>query len=52
VIAGLLSEEERENLRKVPLLSEIPLFGELFTKRETSKERTESMVFVTPVLHD
>jgi type IV pilus assembly protein PilQ len=52
VIAGLLSEEERENLRKVPLLSEIPLFGELFTKRETSKERTEIMVFVTPVLHD
>lgn len=52
VIAGLLSEEERENLRKVPLLSEIPLFGELFTKREKSRERTEIMVFVTPVLHD
>jgi len=52
VIAGLLSEEERENLRKVPLLGEIPLFGELFTRRDTSKVRTEIMVFVTPVLHD
>ncbi len=52
VIAGLLSEEERESLREIPLLSEIPLFGELFTSREKSRERTEIMVFVTPIVHE
>ncbi len=52
VIAGLLSEEERENLRKIPLLSELPLFGQLFRSTEKTRERTEIMVFVTPVVHE
>lgn len=52
VIAGLLSEEERETLRKFPLLGDIPLFGKLFQSNSTSAERTEIMVFVTPTVHE
>jgi type IV pilus assembly protein PilQ len=52
VIAGLLSEEERESLRKFPLLGDIPLFGELFRSRSKTKDRTEIMVFVTPTIQD
>ena len=52
VIAGLLSEEERENLRKIPLLGELPLFGRLFQSKYKTRERTEIMVFVTPVVHE
>ncbi len=52
VIAGLLSEEERETLRKFPLLGDIPLFGQLFQSKDRSSERTEIMVFVTPTVHD
>jgi type II secretory pathway component GspD/PulD (secretin) len=52
VIAGLLSEEERETLRKFPLLGDIPLFGKLFTSKSKSSERTEIMVFVTPTIHE
>jgi len=52
VIAGLLSEEERENLRKIPLLGELPLFGKLFQSKHKTMERTEIMVFVTPTVHE
>lgn len=52
VIAGLLSEEERETLRKFPLLGDIPLFGKLFQTEGRNSERTEIMVFVTPTVHE
>ncbi len=52
VIAGLLSEEERETMRKFPLLGDIPLFGKLFQSKSRSSERTEIMVFVTPTVHE
>lgn len=52
VIGGLLSEEDRERITKMPLLADIPLFGKLFRRRETTKNRTEIMVFVTPRVHD
>ncbi|MCD6282207.1 hypothetical protein J7J84_01175 [bacterium] len=52
VIAGLLSEEERENLRRIPLLGDLPLFGKLFQSKHKTRERTEIMVFVTPTVHE
>jgi type II secretory pathway component GspD/PulD (secretin) len=52
VIAGLLSEEERNKLRKFPLLGDIPLFGKLFQNPSKTTERTEIMVFVTPTVHE
>lgn len=52
VIAGLLSEEERENLRTIPLLGDLPLFGKLFQSKHKTRERTEIMVFVTPIVHE
>ncbi len=52
VIAGLLSEKEREDLRKIPLLGDLPLFGKLFQSKHKTTERTEIMVFVTPTVHE
>ncbi len=52
VIAGMLSETERESLRKIPILGELPLFGKLFSRRDRSTERTEVMVFVTPRIRE
>jgi|GEM_PF-3568289 len=52
VIAGLLSEEERESLRKIPLFGDLPLFGKLFRTTQKTRERTEIMVFVTPIIHE
>jgi len=52
IIAGMLSETERETLQRVPLLGEIPLFEKIFSKTTRDKERTEIVVFVTPVLRE
>ncbi len=52
VIAGMLSENERETLKRIPILGQIPLFEKLFSSKDTVKERTEIMVFVTPIIRE
>lgn len=48
IIGGLIREEEVETMSRVPILSEIPLFGELFKNRETRKRPTQVLMLVTP----
>lgn len=50
VIGGLINEEEQKRLQKVPFLSNIPLLGELFKNRTTSKTKTEVIMILTPHL--
>ena len=47
-LAGLLSEEEAEELRKLPVLGQIPLLGALFTHRLAVKSRTNLIIEVKP----
>jgi len=47
VIGGLISSEEIETIRKIPILSEIPVFGELFKFTNHSKSRTEIIILIT-----
>ncbi len=47
VIGGLISSEEIETIRKIPILSEIPVFGELFKYTNHSKSRTEIIILIT-----
>jgi len=48
ILSGLLSEEEREKLSKVPILGHIPGLGLLFTKERKEKTKTEVIIIVTP----
>lgn len=48
VIGGLTSDRIIEKVDRVPLLSNIPLLGRLFSSRERSKERREVTLFITP----
>lgn len=48
VIGGLLSESERENLTRVPVLGYLPGLGLLFQNRSTEKEKTEIVFLITP----
>lgn len=48
VIGGLINEEEMKSIQKVPLLSNIPLFGELFKNRSKRKQKTEVIMLLTP----
>ena len=50
VIGGLISEEEQRNLQRVPLLSNIPLIGELFKSRTKRKTKTEVIMLLTPYI--
>jgi len=48
VIGGLIREEEITSMSKVPLLSELPVLGELFKRRSKSSRPSEVLIFVTP----
>jgi len=48
VIGGLMSDEETELTRKIPLLGDIPAIGALFRRTIKKKEKTELLIFLTP----
>ncbi len=47
-MAGLLKEESRTAVNKIPFLGDIPVLGTLFTSKEYQKEETELVIVVTP----
>lgn len=49
-IGGLLDDNERRTLEKVPVLGDIPLLGELFRSRSKSRGKTNLMVFIRPTI--
>ncbi len=52
VIGGLITSEEIENIRKIPFLSSIPIFGELFKFTHTKSKTTEIIILITAHLLD
>jgi len=48
VVGGLLSETERQNTTRVPILGYLPGLGLLFQNRNTEKEKTEIVFLITP----
>jgi type II secretory pathway component GspD/PulD (secretin) len=50
IIGGLLSETERENVSRVPVLGYLPVVGLLFQNKIREKERTEIVFLITPHL--
>lgn len=50
VIGGLISEQEQHRMEAIPLLSKLPLLGELFKFRSRSRNWTEVCMFLTPYL--
>ncbi len=50
VISGLIKDDMSASDTGVPLLSKIPLLGWLFRSRDTSREKTNMMVFITATI--
>ncbi len=48
VLSGLLTKQTNDINRRVPLLSEIPLLGDLFRYDFVSEQRTELLIILTP----
>ncbi len=49
-IGGLLNDDERRTIERIPLLSDIPILGELFKSRSRSRSKTNLMVFIRPTI--
>jgi type IV pilus assembly protein PilQ len=48
VIGGIFTQDEANEVNKVPLLGDIPFLGYLFQNRVKSTRKTEMLVFITP----
>ncbi|VAV91471.1 General secretion pathway protein D, partial [hydrothermal vent metagenome] len=49
-LGGLLDDNERRTIHKIPLLGDIPIIGELFKSRGRSRVKTNLMVFIRPTI--
>jgi type II secretory pathway component GspD/PulD (secretin) len=52
VIGGLIRDEYARIVQSVPFLSQLPVIGELFKNRSTTRRRTDVIVTITPRLMD
>ena len=49
-LGGLLDDNERRTIEKIPLLGDIPGIGELFRSRSKARTKTNLMVFIRPTI--
>ena len=53
ILSGIITQQDRSTVTKVPILGDIPLLGVLFRSQEDSTERSEVVVMLTPkIIHD
>ena len=52
IMTGVLNTTDKETIKKFPLLGDIPLIGNLFKNKATSKEKNELVILVTPQILD
>jgi general secretion pathway protein D len=50
VIGGLLDDNERRTIEKIPLLGDIPALGQLFRSKAKTRAKTNLMVFIRPTI--
>ena len=47
-IGGLMNTEDTRTVTRIPLLSNIPILGELFKHNSTSRDKREIIILITP----
>lgn len=52
VLTGIIQDQDRVSVSKVPILGDIPLLGRLFRRENNSRQRSELVVLVTPQIVD
>jgi general secretion pathway protein D len=50
IIGGLIADDERKTVQKVPLLGDIPAVGYLFSSYDTSNIQTDILMAITPII--
>ncbi|NLB83265.1 MAG: secretion protein, partial [Synergistaceae bacterium] len=52
VVGGLYKDQEKSETHRIPILSDIPLLGELFKYKSNSRDKTEVAMIVIPYVLD
>lgn len=50
VLAGLISDEDRDSVKKIPGAGDLPVFGKLFGANRDQSKKTEIILSITPRL--
>lgn len=48
VLGGLIQEEERKTISKIPILGDLPVVGGVFRSTQTKNEKSELVIMLTP----
>ena len=53
ILSGIITQQDRSTVSKVPILGDIPVLGVLFRSQEDVTQRSEVIVMLTPkIIHD
>lgn len=52
ILSGLTMESDNEQGKRTPLISKIPLIGNLFKSKQVTKENTQMVIYLVPHLDD
>jgi len=50
VLAGLISDADRSDANRIPLLGDLPVLGRLFSSQKDDRQKTEIVMSITPHL--
>ena len=48
VVGGMMQDQKTQTVNKIPILGDIPGLGVLFQRNQTTKTKTELLIFLTP----
>jgi type IV pilus assembly protein PilQ len=52
ILSGIIQDQDRTSISKIPILGDLPLIGALFRKTNRSNQRNEVIVLLTPQIMD
>ncbi|MEM9539040.1 MAG: secretin N-terminal domain-containing protein [Cyanobacteria bacterium P01_E01_bin.42] len=52
ILSGIIQEQDRQQMQKIPLLGDIPIIGSLFRRTIRDNQRAEVIIIVTPRILD
>jgi len=50
VLSGLMKDDANKNIKKIPILGDIPILNLLFRDKVDTKEKTEIVIYIVPYL--
>ena len=52
VLTGVIQDQDKEEVRKWPVLGDLPFLGQLFRSSVSNRQKSELVILVTPAIVD